>query len=535
MNMTGYKHFSALICCASNAVMKVEQVKRFIDVLQKMGYNMLELCIDDTYKIEDEPYFGYLRGGYTEQELREMDAYAQSRGIELIPAIQTLSHLNNLTKLPHYDDIVDIGDILLVDEPKTYELIENMFKTLSRCVTSRLVNIGFDEAFRVGLGKYLEKNGYTERHVLLLRHLHRVTEIAQKYGFRVRMYSDMFCNTVYADDRCGGMDRRVSQQVKENIPENVSLCYWEYYHTEEEHYDQMLTAHEWFDRELWFAGGVWTWCGYAPHNSYALRSMAAAMKQVRRHGIENVTVTCWGDNGHDCSYFAALPTLYAIRQFAEGNFDMDAIGRGFAELFGVSFDDFMLLELPNLNRLNPAGEAAHNMCKFALFNDCFLGYRDPAIAEVLPIPFDEYARTLRLAAGRMGAYAYLFDNVAAFCDVMALKTDLGIRTRRLYQAGDKAGLQALVEDYRETVRRLEVFRKTLRRVWMTENKPYAWDIQQMRIGALQARLEDGIDRLTEYLDGQCDRIPELEEMLLPYGKWSTQYNSYRNMVSVSDL
>ncbi len=535
MDMAQYKHFSALICCASNAVMKVEQVKRFIDALKKMGYNMLELCIDDMYKIEDEPYFGYLRGGYSLAELREMDDYARSQGVELIPAIQTLSHLNNLTKIPEFDQITDIDDILLVDEPKTYELIEKMFQTISQGFSSRLVNIGFDEAFRVGLGKYLEKNGYTERHELLLRHLNRVTAIAHKYGFQVRMYSDMFCHSVPAGDRCCGADRQISEHVKENIPENVSLCYWEYYHTDEEHYDQMLTAHEWFDRELWFAGGAWTWCGFAPHNSYALRSMGAAMKQVRKHGIQNVTITCWGDSGHDNSYFTALPTLYAIRQFADGNYDMDAIRQGFYERFGVRFDDFMLLELPNLHRLNPDGETAHNMCKFALYSDCFLGYRDPATAEVLPIPFDQYAATLRQAQGRMGPYAYLFENMAAFCDVMQWKADLGIRTRSLYQAGDKAGLRALVEDYEETIRRLEAFRKTLRKVWMLENKPYAWDIQQMRLGALKARLEDCMDRLREYLEGECDSIPELEETLLPYGKWTGQGNLYRLMVSVSEL
>ncbi len=42
-----YKNFGALICCSSNGVMKVEQVKNLIDSLAKMGYNLLERCIDD--------------------------------------------------------------------------------------------------------------------------------------------------------------------------------------------------------------------------------------------------------------------------------------------------------------------------------------------------------------------------------------------------------------------------------------------------------------------------------------------------------
>ena len=154
-----YKHFGVMIDCSCNGVMKVEAVKRLIDVLSKMGYNLLELCTDDTYKIESEPYFGYLRGGYSKAEIQEMDAYAKEHGIELVPCIQTLAHFTNLVKLPHYADIVDCSNILLVDEPKTYELIEKMFATLAECYTTRNINIGMDEAHMLGLGKYLQKHG----------------------------------------------------------------------------------------------------------------------------------------------------------------------------------------------------------------------------------------------------------------------------------------------------------------------------------------------------------------------------------------
>ena len=78
-----YKHFGILIDCSCNAVMKVSQVKHLIDVMEKMGYDLLELCTDDTYKIEDEPYFGYLRGGYSKAEIQEMDAYAKAHGVSV--------------------------------------------------------------------------------------------------------------------------------------------------------------------------------------------------------------------------------------------------------------------------------------------------------------------------------------------------------------------------------------------------------------------------------------------------------------------
>ena len=72
--MKNYKHFGVMLDCSRNAVMKPSAVKRFIDCLEKMGYNTLELYAEDTYRVEGEPYFGYLRGGYTAAEIKDIDA-----------------------------------------------------------------------------------------------------------------------------------------------------------------------------------------------------------------------------------------------------------------------------------------------------------------------------------------------------------------------------------------------------------------------------------------------------------------------------
>ena len=136
-----YKHFGVMLDCSRNAVMKVEKLKYLIDCLQKMEYNTLELYMEDTYEIEGEPYFGYLRGRYSKNDIKEIDAYAKERGIELIPCIQTLGHFSNLVRHEVYQNIVDVNDIWLVGEPATYTLIEKIFKTLSENFTSRNVNM----------------------------------------------------------------------------------------------------------------------------------------------------------------------------------------------------------------------------------------------------------------------------------------------------------------------------------------------------------------------------------------------------------
>lgn len=527
-----YKHFGAMICCSSNAVMKVETVKEFIDLLAKMGYNLLEIGIDDLYTIDDEPYFGYLRGGYTKEEIREMDTYAQSQGIELVPCIQTLAHLTNLVKLPHYADIVDVNDILLVDNPKTYELIEKMFYSLSQQFTTRKVNIGMDEAHMIGLGNYLKKNGYKNRFEILLRHLERVKEIAARYGFTVHMWSDMFYRLANGGEY-SIKGAHVPKEVAARIPEGVELAYWEYLSTDEGLYDELFTSHKGLNRPIWFAGSACTSNGFAPFNRLSLNALQVAMKQVKKHEIENVLITLWGDDGNDCSYFTTLPTLYAARQFADGNFDMDKIAKGFEEMFGVPFEAWLTLDIPNKSEKNPELLGISNACKSLLFNDCFLGWKDSALAEQAHIPYAEYAAELR--AVKAGKYSYLFENLATLCDVLEIKAELGLRTRRAYQAQDKTALKELLKDYEEAARRVQLFRKSFRGVWMKENKPYSWEVHEIRLGGLYARINDCKERLEAYLAGEVTEIPELNETILPYANWGLQYNLYRGLVTVSEL
>ena len=73
-----------------NGVMRVETVKKYADMMALMGLNQLYLYMEDTYEIEGCPYFGYMRGRYTKEELREIDDYCYMLGIEAIPNIQAI-------------------------------------------------------------------------------------------------------------------------------------------------------------------------------------------------------------------------------------------------------------------------------------------------------------------------------------------------------------------------------------------------------------------------------------------------------------
>lgn len=503
-----FGRFGTMIDCSRNAVLRPEKVKEWIDISADLGYNALMLYTEDTYEVEGHPYFGHLRGKYTGEELRDLDRYAAEKGVELIPCIQTLAHLNAIFEWSVYSDVRDCNDILLAGNDKTYALIDDMFASLAKNFTTKTVHIGMDEAHMIGRGKYQDLHGFADRSEILVTHLQKVSALAEKYGFTLMMWGDMFIRLINGGDYYG--DCQVDDAIRAKVPHNVRLVYWDYYSTDVAHYEKQIQVHNAIKEDTVFAGGLWCWTGFAPRNDYSLRATQAALAACQTGGVTDVFLTLWGDDGGECSRFATLPSLYYAAALRDGVTDMEEIKAGFLTKYGIPFEDFRLLDLPDTS--NDRAKSTHNPEKYMLYNDCLMGKMDALIA---PQDGAEYAACAqKLRAVKAGRFGYLFDAAAALCDVLAVKADLGIRTRKAYLGGDRAALTALVSVYEETEQRLERFYVAYRTQWMVENKPHGFDVQDIRLGGLIRRVAHCTTRIMQYLNGEIERIEELEEPVL---------------------
>lgn len=511
----GLDRFGLMVDCSRGAVPLPNTVKRLIRYMAALGYNTLQLYLEDMFEVEGEPFFGYVRGRYSRAELRELDDYAAMFGIEIIPCIQTLAHFTAPSRWERFTDgKFDLDDILLVGEEKTYEFIEKIFAVMRECFRSKNINIGMDEAHRLGLGKYLEKHGYENRFDILCRHLERVTKIAGKYDFQPMMWSDMFFRLAFHGEYYshGGS---VPPDVREKVPKNVKLVYWDYYSTEEARYDDMFRAHKEFSVPTVFAGGFWKWKGFTPHNGFTFDATCAALNSAKRNGIENAFFTMWGDNGAECPLFALLPSIvYAAETVYGHGGDETWLFRRFKALAGMTFNDFMTLDLPDILEDDP--HDLKNPSKYLLYNDCFMGIFDCTADAHDGELYAEYVKRLNKSA-RHKKWGYMFKTAAALCRVLAIKANLGNKTHEAYFAKDAAALAQIAErDYGTLLRELRRFHKSFDFQWRMENKPQGLEINETRIGGLWGRVLSCREALREYLAGKTKNVPELEEPLLDF-------------------
>lgn len=498
-----------MIDCSRNAVMKPEKVKQFADIIKKMGYDTLMLYTEDTYEISSQPLFGYMRGRYTKEELKDIDLYCKNIGIELIPCIQTLAHLGCMFKWQEYSDINDCDDILLADDEKTYALIEDMFSSVSQCFSSKKIHIGMDEAYRVGMGKYKERHGICDRFDIINEYLHRVCGIAEKFGLKPMIWSDMFCKLASdSENYYEGCDiSKIAEKAA--LPEDISLVYWDYYSNDYQRYHDMIKLNQAFGREVIFAGGAWTWKGFAPDNAMSIENTEPAIKACRECGVNNVLMTVWGDDGAECSCFAVLPTLMYAAEKIRGNNDIDSIKENFKEIVGCDFDAFMLLDKLD----TPGGKHENNPSKYLLYNDIFCGLNDYRCDGTEDNYYKNLAEELEKASASE-EFKYIFDMYARLADVLSIKSDLGIRTRAAYAADNTEELKKIAEDCSVMLEKLEKFHAAFEKLWLEENKPYGFDIQDLRIGGVLQRAKSCRNRLLKFINGEIQNIPELEEELI---------------------
>lgn len=515
------KRLGIMLDMSRNAVMHVPALKDMICLLSDMGYNTLLLYTEDTYEIPDEPYFGHFRGRYSQQELRQIVDFADEKGIEVIPCIQTLAHLNAIFHWPVYNSVRDCNDILLAGEEQTYQLVGKMLDTVKACYRSEYVHIGMDEAHMVGLGKYLDRNGFEDRFQILSRHLKRVCAMATERGLKPIMWGDMFFR-LKNHGLYNVYEPVIPTPEEVDLPPEITLTHWDYYSADQTRYEIMLRAHKQLGNPVWYAGGIWTWTGFAPDNAFSLRSTLAAIRACRTEQVENIFMTIWGDDGNECSRYSALSALYAAACYARGEEDMDRIKAAFEEKYGIPFDAFQLLDLHEPSGATESKNAVSCQEKYLLFNDPFLGVCDSTLSGNENAYYSQTADALAQYADHP-QYGRCFRTLGQLARVLSRKAELGVRTRALYQAGNKQRMQQLLADYEQCISDTEVFLDVFRDAWMAENKPHGFEIQEIRIGGLLQRLRSCRDRLTAWCE-QDIPIPELAEQALDLQGGGTEFS-----------
>ena len=506
--------------CSRNGVLNINQAKEMIMVSALFGLNQFMLYTEDTYEIEDEPFFGYMRGRYTKEELKDLVAYSNSFGVELIPCIQTLSHLAAALKWPAFSNIADTGNTLLAGHEPTYVFIEKMIKTCREVFDSKNIHIGLDEAIDLASGQFIWKDKVLDKKELFLNHLNRVVEICKKYNFKPQMWCDMFFK-LEADNSEGHKNwyefqGNLSEKVESLIPD-VGFIYWDYYHDQSEVYDRMFKISKHTKKEGIFADGAISWIGFAPNITQSLKITRVGLKSAVKNKVDSLLITSWGDGGNECSVITSYPcmALHALYDFYGGGSDAK-LSKLLETVTGDPLKRWALLQ--EVNHLRPNVEQApyENLSKPMVYQDILMGAADSLVKPFFSEAYKKVAKELSSAAKKSKKYGYQYKSLAALADLLIEKSTIGIRLRDTYKTKEKEELKPFIAELKLIDKKVDKFVETYREQWMRQNKTFGFEIIDGRFGWLKARIKSTIIVLNDYLSGKTNSIPELELEILTW-------------------
>ncbi len=509
-----FEKFGIMLDCSRNAVMTVEHLKKWLSALAMLGYNMVMLYTEDTYELPDEPYFGYLRGRYTTEELKELDDYAASLNIEMIGCIQTLGHLAHVLKWPAYTGVKDTASVMLVDEPATYELIEKMIAQFASCLKSKRIHVGMDETHDLGRGFFMDKFGYERGYDIFNRHLAKVVEICKKHGLKPMIWSDMYFRMGSPTQEYYYENASIPDDVKSAIPKEVELVYWDYYHDNEEFYIDYINKHRDLDRNILLGSGVWTWAVLWYDHTRTVQNALPSIRASRKTGLTELFFTMWGDNGAYCEFDSAMAglTLCSDHAYCGDDCDEKNTAKRFESVFGGNYK--AVVAASEINDL-PVLEGFWSIDAFIWENPITApDFKERRKKE--PAIWEKAEKGYRNICEKLNAFADQTEpvdmnhalNLARY---FQQKISWRLGAEKAYAARDAAKLAEARDNVDCVIESIDNLLVSFRRQWQRRNKPFGLEILQERFGGQKECYREIKLRLSELIDGKITSIPEIED------------------------
>lgn len=201
-------------------------IREFIDCLAAHHYNYLLLYLEDRIRTASYPYPAE-HESYTPEQMRDIVAYAQSRGIEVIPCVSIYGHVERFLRHAPMQALAELHDgrngrfwnnaknEFCPSNPQVYAFLQAYLDEIVPIFPCNYFHVGMDEVHNIGYcdrcreyGKSTAGEAELFKTILL-----RGYEMLKRHGRRLMMWDDMF-------DHYGS--------VLADLPRDILMVVWQY-------------------------------------------------------------------------------------------------------------------------------------------------------------------------------------------------------------------------------------------------------------------------------------------------------------------
>ena len=288
-------------------VPSIATLEAFVDQLAELKYDRLQLYCEHAFAYRGHEQVWRDASAYTGEELAAFDAYCAARGIELVPNQQSLGHMHRWLVHDRYRPLAEVPEglehafsiarepfSLCPTDPRTLELLAELYDQLLPCFRSRTVNVGLDETFDLGLGRSKEECARRGKHAVYVEFLKRVHALVAARGRRMQFWGDIVVE---------------APEVVSDLPRDAIAMEWGY---ERGHpFDAHAALFARSGLEFHVCPGTSSWQSVLGRVDNMLANVLDAARAGKAHGARGLLVTDWGDRGHLQPWSVSWPGLVA--------------------------------------------------------------------------------------------------------------------------------------------------------------------------------------------------------------------------------
>lgn len=257
----------------------VAYVKETIRKLSQYKLNFLNLYTEHTLRNEKFADIAPL-DSFTPEEINELEKYAEQYHLVLIGNQQAFGHMEEILKIPFYDDIADNKWNLNPASSATYDFLEDYLGDAAQAYDHPFFNIGADETDGLGSGKAKKLVDSLGMETVYAMHINKLNDILKKHNKRMMMWGDIAVN---------------HQEIIGQLPKDLIILSWGY--DPRDSFDKEILPFKQSGFEFMVAPGVRSWSEIYPNLQVAVKNIANYVRDGKEHGAMGMINTAWDDDG----------------------------------------------------------------------------------------------------------------------------------------------------------------------------------------------------------------------------------------------
>ncbi|MGC8861802.1 MAG: beta-N-acetylhexosaminidase [Armatimonadota bacterium] len=262
----------------------LETLAGIVDLLSEWKINHFELYTEHTFEYIGHEVVWRNASPITGADILALDRYCAERFVELVPNQNSFGHLARWLKHAKYRALAELPkspNSLNPQDPRSIELLADMYDQLLPHFTSNDFNVGCDETHDLGKGRskaLCEKAGVGRVYLDFLLKVHK---LVTERGRRMLFWGDII---------------KKHPDLIGELPKDVVVLEWGY--GPDYSFTPNCEKHAAAGVEFWVCPGTGTWNSFVGRSANAIQNPANAAKEGLATGAAGYLNTDWGDNGH---------------------------------------------------------------------------------------------------------------------------------------------------------------------------------------------------------------------------------------------